>query len=286
MRINHNHNSRPMKTSITSILIAAFACVIMIFANAPNLSATEEGTASPYTFTQKARVFDGANWNEAKPDKNGDYYYYPAGSPGIVAFELNFVVNKTTLRGSIDITNSLPEGMEYIDDSLNIEYDGVPFNEKQSLTSESRILEFRSVPNVGGLDYFDPGDKGTITFQAKFLFNSSDSCKNVSNTATAIVSLVVDGPFNMSTNTNFESSCTESTPAPNPTPSENLDEPEEKPAHGNEPLEEKPKALQINFNFTLWILVIGLVVHTATGLTSAIVILIHYTLQKNKQVSE
>ena len=167
--------------------------------------------STSYTFNQKVRVFDGANWIEVQQDKDGNYRYYPTGVPDIVEFEFNVMVNEETPRGILTIKNNLPEGMEYINDSLVVShgntYDNIIFFDDPPLTSESRELNLlASGINDGGSNYFNPGVNGTVIFQARFLFDKSSLCKSVSS---ATMFFVQSGDYSQMSATNiiFESPC-------------------------------------------------------------------------------
>ena len=233
MRINLNYNNKtPIRIGIFSAIVVVLVGVAILIPRITSLQAVGEEESPLYTFTQTARVFDGENWNEVQQNEDGDYYYYPAGAPDIVEFELAFIVNETFPNEGIKIRNSLPEGMEYINGSLDFgdyDHNSIVLEESQPLTSESRDFALLARSNINGLEYleyFEPGDNAIITFQAKFLFNNFDSCESVSNMAT--VSVVYSGEENASTTVRFASPCTglprPPEPDPNPTPSPQPDD--------------------------------------------------------------
>jgi len=257
-----------MRIGIFSAVVIAFIGAIMLFSHITRLQAVGEEDSPLYTFTQTARIFDGEDWNEVPWDDDLEAYnYYSAEVPDIVEFKLAFIINERTPTGYIIIENSLPEGMEYISGSLNINRDGISFYERQPLTSANRDLELVVLPTTGGLGYYEPGDNAIITFQAKFLFNNFEPCESFSNMVT--VSVGFGEEENMSKNTIFSSPCAGLTlpdfePTPTPTPNPLPDE--------NKPVITTPP--KVDFGPLMWIAVIGFATYIITGLATAIVIFI------------
>ncbi|MDR1384874.1 MAG: hypothetical protein LBJ67_13655 [Planctomycetaceae bacterium] len=173
MRVKYNFKK--------SVIFIAIVGVVAISVKS-NLHAADGESGSHYTFTQTARVFDGENWNDVEKNADGSYSYYPAGSPDIVEFTINIVVNEETPTGIVKIKNSLPEGMEYVEDSLNIRQDGGYYNFRfkndtpQSNKNRDLVLVEVDFSDGGGIYHF-PGETATITFQARLLFDSG-LCQN------------------------------------------------------------------------------------------------------------
>jgi len=223
VRIKCNRRSKIQKQAniVSAIFAVAFTALSSI--HLLNLYAVDDEPSSPYTFTQKARVFDGENWNDIELDEDENYSYYLAGSPHIVEFILSFTINETVPDTRIDIRNILPEGMEYIEEDrvkINITSVSFLFDLEQPIDSNNRNLHFvypGPAPGTTG-EPLEPGNSATFTFRARFLFNNSDSCQSVTNTATAFMQFSEDDFFRTETHIDFNSPCTGLPPLPDPDP--------------------------------------------------------------------
>jgi hypothetical protein len=172
-------------------------------------------SASPYMFKQEARVFDGTAWHDVEYNEDSaGYCYRLTSSSDIIEFRLVFTIKEDVLdRSAITIKNSLPEGMEYVDNSQTISRNRMTFEEPPSVTSNNRDFQvvYQSVMLTGfGDTYLKKGDGVTLTFRAKPLFNNSDSCKVVSSIAIVNIMPLYEGegtPHEISTNIGFRFPC-------------------------------------------------------------------------------